>query len=112
MQVEATVVVEVHHHVGADEVAVQVVGVPQLELAGERAGVDGEITVAPEDDGAAIGHERECAARRARVRGVVDLYGATAGDEHAHGVEGSLIYALSAPLRDCIEATGSASVAP
>ncbi|MDP1734299.1 MAG: TIGR03862 family flavoprotein [Sulfuritalea sp.] len=26
----------------------------------------------------------------------------------AHGVEGSLIYALSTPLRDCIEATGSA----
>ncbi len=25
-----------------------------------------------------------------------------------HGVEGNLIYALSAPLRDCIEATGSA----
>ena len=25
-----------------------------------------------------------------------------------HGIEGSLIYALSAPLRDCIEATGSA----
>ncbi|MCF8177837.1 MAG: TIGR03862 family flavoprotein, partial [Sulfuritalea sp.] len=28
----------------------------------------------------------------------------------AHGVEGSLIYALSAPLRDCIEATGSATL--
>jgi hypothetical protein len=27
-----------------------------------------------------------------------------------HGVEGSLIYALSAPLRDCIEATGSATL--
>ncbi|MDP2821477.1 MAG: TIGR03862 family flavoprotein [Sulfuritalea sp.] len=27
-----------------------------------------------------------------------------------HGVEGSLIYALAAPLRDCIEATGSATV--
>jgi uncharacterized flavoprotein (TIGR03862 family) len=28
----------------------------------------------------------------------------------SHGVEGSLIYALSAPLRDCIEATGSATL--
>lgn len=28
----------------------------------------------------------------------------------AHGVEGSLIYALSAPLRDCIEATGGATL--
>ena len=28
----------------------------------------------------------------------------------AHGVEGSLIYALSASLRDCIEATGSATL--
>lgn len=28
----------------------------------------------------------------------------------AHGVEGSLIYALSAALRDCIEATGSATL--
>ena len=28
----------------------------------------------------------------------------------AHGVEGNLIYALSAPLRDCIEATGSATL--
>ncbi|MCF8179645.1 MAG: NAD(P)/FAD-dependent oxidoreductase, partial [Sulfuritalea sp.] len=28
----------------------------------------------------------------------------------AHGVEGSLIYALSAPLRDCIEGTGSATL--
>jgi uncharacterized flavoprotein (TIGR03862 family) len=27
-----------------------------------------------------------------------------------HGVEGNLIYALSAPLRDCIEATGSATL--
>jgi len=27
-----------------------------------------------------------------------------------HGIEGSLIYALSAPLRDCIEATGSATL--
>jgi hypothetical protein len=28
----------------------------------------------------------------------------------AHGVEGSLIYSLSAPLRDCIDATGSATL--
>ncbi len=28
----------------------------------------------------------------------------------AHGVEGGLIYALSAPLRDCIDATGSATL--
>lgn len=28
----------------------------------------------------------------------------------AHGVEGHLIYALSAPLRDCIETTGSATL--
>ena len=28
----------------------------------------------------------------------------------AHGIEGSLIYSLSAPLRDCIDATGSATL--